>query len=75
MLVLLHLVLEGITEIDTDLKGRFVSFKVTPSNDRVCAPSGYTTREQLIRGWFFEGLQNYMKNKNEGNEKKIYLET
>ena len=33
--VLLHLGLEGVTEVDTNSKGRFVSFKVTPSNDRV----------------------------------------
>ena len=33
MLFLLHLGLEGITEVDTDPKGRFVSFKVTPSNE------------------------------------------
>ena len=25
--------LEGVTEVDTDPKGRFVPFKVTPSND------------------------------------------
>ena len=76
LLVLFHLALEGITEVDTDPKGRFVSFKVTPSNDRVLsvyAPSGYSTREQLARGCFFEGLQNYMENKNEGNENKIVL--
>ena len=36
-------------------------------------PSGYSTREQLARGGFFEGLQNYMQNKNEGNENKIML--
>ena len=35
MLFLLHLDLEVITEVDTDPKGRFRSFKVTPSNDRV----------------------------------------
>ena len=35
LLVLLHLGLEGITEVDTDPKGRFVSFKVTACNDRV----------------------------------------
>ena len=35
MLFLLHLGLEGITEVDPDPKGRFASFKVTPSNDRV----------------------------------------
>ena len=36
-------------------------------------PSGYSTREQLSRGHFFEGLQNYMQTKNEGNENKIML--
>ena len=35
LLVLLRLGLEGVTQVDTDPKGRFVSFKVTPSNDRV----------------------------------------
>ena len=35
LLVLLHLGLEGVTEADTDPRGRFVSFKVTPSNGRV----------------------------------------
>ena len=39
----------------------------------VCAPSGCSTRKQLARGHFFEGLQNYMQNKNEGNENKIML--
>ena len=33
MLFLLYLGLEGITEVDTDPKGSFVSFKVTPSNE------------------------------------------
>ena len=36
-------------------------------------PSGHNTREQLARGRFYEGLQNYMENKNEGNENKIIL--
>ena len=35
MLFLLHLGLEGITEAATDPKRKFVSFKVTPSNDKV----------------------------------------
>ena len=35
LLALLHLSLEGVTEVDTDPKGRFVSLKVTPSNGRV----------------------------------------
>ena len=59
MLFLLHLGLK----VDTDPKGRFVSFKFTPSNDRVLcvyAPSWYSTREQLDSGRFFEGLQNHM---------------
>ena len=46
------------------------------SNDRVLcvhAPSGYSTREQMARGCFFEGLQNYTENKNKGNENKIIL--
>ena len=30
---LLHLSLESVTEVDTDPKGRFVSFKVTTSNE------------------------------------------
>ena len=37
----LHPGLEGVTEFDTDPKGRFVYFKVTLSNNRVlcfCAP-------------------------------------
>ena len=38
-----------------------------------CAPSRRNTREQLVRGRFFEGLQNYMENKFEGNENKIIL--
>ena len=63
-----------VSEVDTDPEKRFVSFKVTTSNESsFCAPSGYSTREQLARGRFFEGLQNYMHNKNEGNENKIML--
>ena len=53
-----------------------MSFKVISSNDRVFCiyvPSGYSTREQLARRRFFEGLQNYVENKNEGNENKIIL--
>ena len=34
-LVLFHLGLEGVTEVDTDPKKRFLSFKVTPSDTRV----------------------------------------
>ena len=76
MLGQLHPGLEGVTEVDTDPKGRFVSFKITLPNNRVlcvCAPSGHCTREQLIIGRFFEVLQNYVENKCEGNENKIVL--
>ena len=55
---------------------RFLSFKVNPFNDRVLCfytLSGYSTREQLVRGRFFEGLQHYMENKNGENENKIIL--
>ena len=52
-LILLHLDLEGVTEVETDPKERFVSFKVTPSLS-LC--SMHSTRKQLPRGRFFEGL-------------------
>ena len=61
MLFLLHLGLEGVTEIDTDPKERFVFFDVTTSN--VCAPSENSTRVQLARGRLFEELQENMQNK------------
>ena len=51
----------------------FLSF----SNDRVLcvyAPSGHSTREQLTRGHFFEGLQNYMENKSEESGNEVILE-
>ena len=72
----LHPGLEGVTEVDTDPKGRFVSFKVALSKSKVLcvsATSGHNTREQLVRGCSFERLQNYMENKCDGNENKIIL--
>ena len=66
ILVLLHTGFDHVSDIDTDSKGRFVSFKVAPSDDRVfCiyAPSGHNSRQQLSRGCFFEGLQTYIENK------------
>ena len=71
---MLYTGLEGVTEVDADPKRRFVSFKVTPFNDRVLcayATSGHNTREQLVRWHFFEGLQNFVENKSERNENKI----
>ena len=73
-IIVLNLGLEGITEVDTDPERSFVSFKVTTSNESsVYAPSRYRPKEQLARERFFQGLQNYMQNKNEGNETKIML--
>ena len=76
ILILLHPGFDDITDVDTDPKGRFVSFKIAPSNDRVLcvyAPSGHSHREQLDRGRFFEGLHNYIENKFKGNENKIII--
>ena len=62
MLFLLHLGLEGITEVDTDPKERFVSFKVTTSNESsVCAPLEYSIREKLARGTFLKDYKNICK--------------
>ena len=75
MLFLLHLGLEGVTEVDTDPKERFVSFKVTTSNESsLFVPlQSIAPESSWLGGHFFEGLQNYMQNKNEGNENKIIL--
>ena len=55
LLVLFHPGLKGVSEVDTDPKRRFVSFKITPFIDRILcvyAISGHNTREQLARGEF-----------------------
>ena len=57
-------------------KWRFMSLKATTSNDMflcVYAPSGHNTREQLARGNFVDGQQNYKVNKSEGIKNKIIL--
>ena len=36
-------------------------------------PLLHNTREQLAKEYFFEGLQNYMNNKNQRNENKTVL--
>ena len=69
---MLHLCLEGITEVDTN--PRFVSLKVTPSNDRVLCLCLFRVQQQRTAGQgggtFLKDL-SYMQNKNEGNENKI----
>ena len=55
----IHVGLEGVTDVDTDPKGGFLSFRVTLFNNRVLCvftTSGHSTREQLVRGRFFEEL-------------------
>ena len=64
-------------KVDTDPQGTFVSFKFTPSNDRVLfvyAPQGIAPGNSWTGGRFFEGLQNCRENKDKGNENKILLE-
>ena len=76
LLILLHAGFTDVIEVDTDPEGRFVSFKVAPSNDRVLcvyAPSGHSNRQQLARRRFFEELQNYMGSKTQRNEKEIVI--
>ena len=44
--------LKGVTDVDTDPKGGFLSFRVTLFNNRVLCvftTSGHSTREQLVR--------------------------
>ena len=53
MLFLLHLGLEGITEVDTAPKGRFLSIEVTPSNDRVLPLQGIAPDNSWLGGTIF----------------------
>ena len=68
-LILLHLNLEGITEVDIDPKGWFVSFKVTP----LSLMTEFSVFMPLLAKWhFFKGLQNYTT-KNEENYNKTIV--
>ena len=51
-LFLLHMGLEGITEVNNDSQMTFVSLRLLPlmKEFSVCSPSGYSTREQLSMG-------------------------
>ena len=76
LLDLLYVGLESVPKIEINLKRKFLSFTVTPSNGKVLwarALLGHNTKEELARGHFFEGLQNYLEKKNERNENKIIL--
>ena len=63
MLFLLHLGLEGITEVDTDPKGRFVSFKVTTSNESsLFVPlQGIAPESSWLGGAFLKDYKNICK--------------
>ena len=58
MLFLLHLGLESVTEVDTDPKESFVSFKVTISNESsLFVPLQGVAPESSWLGWSF--LKDY----------------
>ena len=62
LLVLFHLALEAVPEVDIDPEGMFVYFKITLSNVRVLcvyALSGDSTREQLAFYW--RAIKSYRK--------------
>ena len=63
MLFLLHLGLEGVTEVDTDPKERFVSFKVTTSNESsLFVPlQGIAPESSWLGGAFLKDYKNICK--------------
>ena len=74
MLFVLHLGLEGITEVNTDPEGRSVSFKVTTSNDSsLFVPLRSIAPENSWLGSTFLKDYKIICKKNEGNENKIIL--
>ena len=62
---LLHLGLEGVTEADTDRKERFISFKVTTSNERsLFVPlQGIAPESNWLGGAFLKDYKNICKTK------------
>ena len=74
MLFLLHLGLEGVTEVDTDPKERFVSFKVTTSNESsLFVPlQSIAPESSWLGGAFLKYYKTICKIK-ERNENKIML--
>ena len=64
MLFVLHLGLEGITEVDTDPEGRFVSFKVTTSNQSyVVLLQGIPPENSWVGGAFLKDYKIIWKMK------------
>ena len=60
---LLHLSLEGVTEVDIDPKERFVSFKVTTSNESPLFPplQGIAPESSWLGGAFLRTTKLYAK--------------
>ena len=63
MLFLLHLGLEGVTEVDTDPKERFVSFQVTtPNESSLFVPlQGIAPEGSWLGGAFLKDYKNICK--------------
>ena len=63
MLFLLHLGLEGVTEVDTDPKERFVSFKITTSNESslLLPPQIIAAESSWLGGAFLKDYKNICK--------------
>ena len=63
MLFLLHLSLEGVTEVDTDPKERFVSFKVTTSDETslLVILQGIAPEGSWLVGAFLNDYKNICK--------------
>ena len=63
MLFLLHLSLEVVTQVDTDPKGKFVSFKVTTSNESslIVPLQGIAAENSWLRGAFLKDYKLYAK--------------
>ena len=73
LLAQLHTGLEGVTDVDTDPKGRFVSFKVTLFNNRVLCVC--TSREQLVKDVSLKYYKIIWKIKVRRKKTNLYLET
>ena len=74
MLFLLHLGLEGVTEVDTDPKERFVSLKVTSSNEgSLLVPFQSIAPESSWLGSAFLKYYKKICKIKEGNENKKML--
>ena len=63
MLFLLHLSLDGVTEVDTDPKERFVSFKATTSNEssRFVPVQFISPESSWLGGAFLKDYKNICK--------------